>query len=236
MKRCLEPEWLDELPPFDPRAIKSRRDLRRINMLMMNPYIISRKLECLFRGRSPSTIAEIGAGDGTFMLRLAKKTTVKNIHALLLDRRNIISDETRAQFGLSGWKVDFVTADVFEWAESPVKQVFDVIIANLFLHHFDDMKLTNLLASLAKRTSVFIATEPRRSIIALTGSRLLGLLGCNDVTRHDALTSVRAGFSNHELSALWPTNLGWALHEGASGLFTHCFVASRAEAVENNKK
>src|SRR5215510_8482946 len=34
MQRVIEPEWLDELRPENPRALHSRRDLRRINWLM----------------------------------------------------------------------------------------------------------------------------------------------------------------------------------------------------------
>ena len=42
--RVLEPEWLDELPPQDPRAVRSRADLRRVNWLMGNARLIARVL------------------------------------------------------------------------------------------------------------------------------------------------------------------------------------------------
>ena len=102
-----------------------------------------------------------------------------------------------------------------------------MIIANLFLHHFDAAGLKTLLSSVAQRTRMFIACEPRRSGFALVGSRLLGVIGCNDVSRHDAVVSVRAGFDGRELSALWPAGSAWTLREHASGLFSHCFTASR---------
>jgi hypothetical protein len=76
-------------------------------------------------------------------------------------------------------------------------------------------------------TRLFIACEPRRSAPALAASRLVGLIGCNGVTRHDAVASVRAGFTGSELSALWPAGPGWKLHEGAAGLFSHRFMARR---------
>ena len=36
------------------------------------------------------------------------------------------------------------------------------------------------------------------------------------MTRHDAVVSVRAGFRDGELSALWPHEPGWKLDEGAA--------------------
>lgn len=228
--RRIEPEWLDELPPSDPRAIRSRRDLRRVNALMRNASIVARELRHSLRGRSLRMIVEIGAGDGTFMLRLAERaaTLWRDVHVVLLDQQDVVSPETLQEFASVGWTAESVTAEVFEWLARPADHVVDVVIANLFLHHFDAVRLTALLSLAAKRTRTFIACEPRRSGFALVGSRLLGLVGCNDVSRHDALVSVRAGFAGQELSALWPANGASALQERPRGLFSHCFVASRA--------
>jgi hypothetical protein len=57
---------------------------------------------------------------------------------------------------------------------------------------------------------------------------LLFAIGCNDVSRHDAVASVRAGFSGRELSRLWPERDGWTLHEAPAWPFTHAFAALRA--------
>ncbi len=234
MPRRVEPEWLDELPPQDARAMRSRRDLQRINALMANAAIVARELERGFPDESPRAIAEIGAGDGTFMLRLAERTAAraKDVHVVLLDRQDLVASETIGKFASLGWQAQAVTADVFEWLAQPGGQVFEVIIANLFLHHFDVAELRALLALATGRTRTFIACEPRRSGLALLGSRLLGIAGCNDVSRHDAVVSVHAGFSGRELSALWPAGRTWALEEHARGMFSHCLVGSRTN-VDN---
>jgi len=118
-----------------------------------------------------------------------------------------------------------VTADVFEWLADPAMPRVDAIVANLFVHHFEAPRVAELFALAAKRTRALIACEPRRSAFALAGSRLLGIVGCNDVTRHDAVASVRAGFAGRELSALWPAADGWSLEERGRGPFSHAFVA-----------
>ena len=119
-----------------------------------------------------------------------------------------------------------VAADVFCWLDQAAPAV-DVMLANLFLHHFTDIQLVRLLRLAAARTNLFLACEPRRSPLALTASRLLGFIGCNDITRHDARVSVRAGFAGHDLSALWPADGAWELGEHPAGCFSHCFSAQR---------
>jgi hypothetical protein len=88
--------------------------------------------------------------------------------------------------------------------------------------------LRALLASVSASTDHFLAIEPRRAPLAWAGSRLVGLLGVNAVTRQDAVLSVRAGFRARELSAMWCAGSSdWRLQETPAGLFSHCFYAQR---------
>lgn len=231
--RRVEPEWLDELPADDPRAMRSRRDLARVNRLMANAGIVADAFKSMPEPKSihPATmlrIAEIGAGDGEFALRLANLLSpAPGASFTLLDRQGIVKAQVRGRFEDLGWKAEAVERDVFEWLEDPSTPAFDAIVANLFLHHFDTGPLARMLRLISLKTPRFVACEPRRSGAALVGSRLLGLVGCNDVTRHDAVASVRAGFRGGEISALWP-QAGWIGRESARGLFSHCFAAWRS--------
>jgi hypothetical protein len=195
--RSLEPELLDHLPPHDPRAVRSRGDLRRINAIMGNARIIARHLG------NATRIADLGGGDGSLMRGLAKK---RNLEIINVDR----------MYGL----------DVFDFLQSPGRAL-DAIVANLFLHHLTDHDLRRLFSLAAVRAPLFIACEPRRSRPALWASRLVGLIGANDVTRHDSVVSVRAGFTGKELSAAWPLADGWLLREEPAPPFSHVFVAQR---------
>ncbi|MDB6085185.1 MAG: hypothetical protein JWN43_3066, partial [Gammaproteobacteria bacterium] len=108
---------------------------------------------------------------------------------------------------------------------------FDLCFASLFLHHFDSPALAELLSGVAAATDAFVACEPRRSGLARAGSRLVGLLGANDVTRSDAVKSVAAGFAGHELSSAWGVAAGdWIVEEFPALPFTHCFAAVRPSA------
>jgi hypothetical protein len=227
--RIIEAEWLDVLPAGDARAIRSRRDLRRVNFLMLQAAIMRRLLLRHCGPEKPHSIVELGCGDGTFMLQVARKLAPRwpGVALTLVDRQDIVSDGTRAAFQALGWDIETVKADVFDFLAEVHHPVAGVVTANLFLHHFSELHLTRLFARLAELTPFFAACEPRRSALALTASRLLWAVGCNDVSRHDARISVRAGFAADELSALWPRDLDFDLFEHSAGLFTHCFTARR---------
>jgi hypothetical protein len=141
---------------------------------------------------------------------------------MIADRQPIVSVETRASFVRLGWRCENLTGDVF--ATLPLIKP-DIVTANLFLHHLDGPALAQLLALAAARAKGLAACEPRRSFLALMGAQLVGVLGANDVTRHDAVASVRAGFRGHEISNLWPRRAGWSLHEQGIPPFTHGFTA-----------
>jgi hypothetical protein len=225
VKRTVQPELLDVLPPDDPRAIRSRQDLRRVNDWMGNHDIMAGALQKSSARNLPGHITELGAGDGNFLLRVAQKITPPwtDVKATLIDLQKNISPETLASFTALNWHTEAIVADVFSSPEIES----EVIIANLFLHHFVDARLAELLRLISRRTSLFIAIEPERGLWPWFCSRLLWAIGCNDVTRHDATVSVRAGFSGTELSRLWPDTEGWQLMERRAGATSHLFIARK---------
>jgi hypothetical protein len=227
VNRIVQPELLDALPPEDPRATRSRQDLRRINRLMGNHYLMASALEKYRGGSMSGKFTELGAGDGTFLLRVAKtiRPHWSDVKATLLDLQNNLSRGTLADFAALGWRAKAVTANVFDWPQTT--EAGEVVVANLFLHHFEDAKLAELLRLVAERATLFIAVEPRRGSWPLFCSRLLWVIGGNAVTRHDAVVSVRAGFSGGELSALWPDKPDWRLTEERAGMFSHLFIAQK---------
>jgi Methyltransferase domain len=227
ISRHIVPEILDGLAADDPRAIRSRRDLLHVNALMFNIPIMAALLRRHMRVE-PRRVLEIGAGDGRFMLAVARRLakTWPAVELTLLDRVGLVSPATRDAFGRLGWRVETVTADVFGWMQDAGEQRFDAITANLFLHHFDSTDLSRLFSGLQRLAPVLLATEPRRGSLPLAAARLLWAIGANDVTLHDAAASVRAGFAGTELSALWPAGQGKPLEERPGWLFSHVFAAA----------
>jgi hypothetical protein len=231
MEREVKRELLDELPAGDRRAIGSRRDLKKVNACMGHARIMGRTLVDAFAECPPRSIVDLGGGDGTLLLRLAKYMGPcwQPSRVVLVDRQKLLSPATKAEFEALSWRVENLESDVFDWLERPNPDPTDVTVTSLFLHHFKKPDLRRLLTRAAEQTRFFLACEPQRAHFALCGASLLGFIGCNDVTRYDAKVSVRAGFAEQELSSLWPAGNGWRLRERKAGLFTHCFVAQRIE-------
>ncbi|MDB4382305.1 class I SAM-dependent methyltransferase, partial [Akkermansiaceae bacterium] len=142
MQREVKPEILDELTGDDPRALRSRRDLRLINFLMGNERWILRQLSV------GEKLVELGAGAGDFTRQLAKKNEV-----IGLDFQGPPQDLER------NWK----EGDLFQTLPEAEG---GVVIANLILHHFKEEGLARL-GELLKGRDRLVIVEPWRSRLAL---------------------------------------------------------------------
>lgn len=224
--RQLSPELLDHLPANDPEAIGSRRDLARINAIMFQVAIMCRRLRRDVQP-PPRRILELGCGDGSFMLAVLKRLRRHwpGGEIVLLDQQDLVSSARLEAFAELGWQAETVTADALVWMERSSSAGFDLVTANLFLHHFAEPGLRRLLAAASQLAPRFVATEPSRSATALAATWMLRAIGANAVTLHDAAASVRAGFVGQELSLLWPGGPAMTAREGSVGPFTHVFSA-----------
>lgn len=222
-------ERLDALPASDPAAMRARRDLQRLNRWMGQAGAIARLLRTHGATRSMRRVVDLGGGDGTLLLQVARELApwCRGVQAKLVDRQMLMSDRIREEFNECGWGFEAAASDVLEWLARAPQHEGTVMIANLFLHHFEDSPLRALLERVSTRAELFVACEPRRDRPTLQASRLVGWIGCNAVTRHDAPISVQAGFSGREISVLWPAGGDWRTEEGPTGPFSHYFVASR---------
>ncbi len=233
--RSVEPELLDHLAPDDPLAVASREDLYRLNRIMRSPVLVARLLATLPAGTLaptlPLRILELGSGDGRVMLSVARRlaATWPPVGLTLLDRQPVITADSMRAFENLGWRIDIVQADALPWLRASSTH-WDLVVCNLFAHHFCDAALRTLLQTISERTRVFLACEPRRAWLPLFASHLVFVTGANAITRTDAVLSVRAGFRARELSALWPRAAAWTTREGPAGLFSHYLLASGGAA------
>lgn len=235
LQRCVSAEQLDVLPPDDPAARRSRRDLRRVHRVMRSLTILRDAFRSLRMSRPPHRILELGAGDGSLMLRFARSMHWRDVEVTFLDRQDLISAEMCERLARLGWRARALTTEALDWARHSSPEQYELGITTLFLHHFESPELRPLLGAIAARCQCFVALEPRRNGIAWAGSHLLGLLGANAVTRADGVASVIAGFAGHELGGFWPSDgPGWRLREYFAWPFTHCFVASRGNGADRD--
>jgi hypothetical protein len=222
----------------DGRATRLRHDLRRLHRALGTATILRRAIDRLGLGATPRRILDLGGGDGSLLLRVARAMPPvwRGVEVTLLDREDLVASTTHKAFARLGWKLRTETIDVFDWARAAGPGGYDLCLSVLFLHRLEADARTRLLPTLARRTMAFVACEPRRSALARLGGHLVPLLGTSAAMRDDAVAGVAAGFSGRELSGVWPPAPGaWALDEYPAGLFLHCFAAVRvaARAIEH---
>lgn len=184
--RVVIPEILDHLPAADPEARRSRRDLRRINFFMGNERWVRAAVR-RFPDAAALGITELGAGDGDLTRALAKGYPGSTITAVDLAPPPARLPEN----------VEWRQGDLFA---STVKPRGGILIANLFLHHFEGDALREL-GRLAEGFQVLVFCEPLRARLP----HAMGYLAhpfINRVTRHDMHVSIDAGFVPGELPAL----------------------------------
>ena len=122
---------------------------------------------------APLRIIELGCGDGLLMLDVARARRCRSAGRRAdaarpaADRR--VGD--LAAYAGAGWRVESLTADVLAWATATRRRErWDVVVANLFVHHFEGAALRTLLAGCARRADALAVCEPRRSRFALVAA------------------------------------------------------------------
>jgi hypothetical protein len=185
LERVIIPEILDSLNPADPRAIRSRRDLRLIDLYLGNSRWIVRQLKR--QTPAPARIIEIGAGEGDLCRKVQTSLPSSAVTGLDLIQRpaNLPSD------------IQWIGGDFFQTLPNIDA---DACVGSLILHHFSDEALRDLGARLQSFRSLTFC-EPLRSRLPLFLSKLSAAF-MSEVTRHDMPASIRAGFRPGELPAL----------------------------------
>ena len=206
MLRTLQPELLDSLPPDDPEAQRSRRDLVLINRIMGNHRWIVRTLPALVR--AGERVLELGAGTGELGQRLAH-------HGLASDGLDLSPRPQDA-------------APASRWHQSnlltfPDYARYPVTVGNLILHHFSNDQLHQLGAQLRASSRLIVACEPwRHRRFQILFKTVAPLFGASRVTLHDASVSIAAGFCGGELPAslgLDDGNWDYRCHTTALGAY-----------------
>jgi len=202
---------LDSLNPRDIRAVRSRKDLRWIDVFLGNSRWILRQLKAHFR--KSCQIFEIGAGEGALCQKLFEALPSSIITGLdLVERPSMLPEE-----------ICWVTGDFLQTLSTCGG---DTCVGSLVLHHFSDEDLGKLGIYL-QSFRLIIFCEPYRSRLPLFLAPL-AFIFMGEVTRHDMPVSIRAGFRKGELPKLLGLDTKkWTLRESAHWRGSIRLLASR---------
>lgn len=187
--RIIQREWLDQTPA--PQARASLADLVRINRLLGWHEVIRKTFRDLVGPAGQFTVLDVGAASGDmgavirseFPLASVTSFDYKLDHLERAPQPRVCGDAFRLPF---------------------TARAFDFVFCSLFLHHFSDDAVVELLHSFGRiaRRNV-VATDLERNILAyyfLPATRWL--FRWDRITLHDGPISVEAAFHPEELQAL----------------------------------
>jgi 2-polyprenyl-3-methyl-5-hydroxy-6-metoxy-1,4-benzoquinol methylase len=188
-RRLIKPELLDHLPPEEARP--NLADLTRINENFGGHAVILKTIRRVAHAQEEFSLVDIGAASGD---------TARVIRAAF-PRSFVVSFDYNTT-NLSAAPHPKMIGNAFQLPFAPGS--FDYVLCSLFLHHFEDERVVELLRSFydLARKALFVC-DLERSIIPylfLPASKLL--FRWKPVTIHDGMISVRASFTKDELRAL----------------------------------
>ena len=216
MNRVVAPEILETLADDDPHAIQSRVDLLKVNWIMGNHAWMLRTLQS---ERKPGEhICELGAGDGALSRKILQNA--------------ICSPQELHAVDLAGEPKNWPAGAIWHRGDLFAQTLPDceILIANLFLHHFTEEQLAKLGERLSPKTRLILAAEPARYFIhKISGWLFSNLTRLNHVTRHDMQVSIRAGFRGDELPRALKLSGEWSWRCQSRPFGAHRVILKRPE-------
>jgi len=187
-KRLILPELLDTLPPEAAQA--SLRDLVRINRRWGGHSTLRSLLRDNVPDRQEFTVLDVGAASGDMGACIRQWYPAGKVTSLDYVASHLTGAGSR------------VLANAFQL---PFRRAsFDYVFCSLFLHHFPDEEVVELLRSFGAvaRKAVLVIDLERHPIPYYFLAWTRPLLGWDPVTVHDGAISVEAAFKPRELEEL----------------------------------
>ncbi|MBK5293416.1 MAG: methyltransferase domain-containing protein [Acidobacteriia bacterium] len=186
--RIIQTELLDGAPPSI--AEHNLRDLVRINRYF-GGHRIMRGLLASVAPATPFTVLDIGAAGGDHARAIRSwfpQATVTSLDCNSVNLGNappprLLADATRLPFD---------------------RRSFDFVTSALFLHHFPDAQIVEMLASFHQtaRRALIVSDLERNRLAYYTLPATGWLFGWSPITLYDGPVSVQASFRKRELADL----------------------------------
>jgi SAM-dependent methyltransferase len=188
-KRLILPELLDSLPPEQARA--SLGDLIRINRRWGGHSTLRKLLAETVPASGRFSVLDVGAASGDMGDCIRQLYAEAKVTSLDYVQSHLASG--------AGAKI---VADAFRLPFRP--RSFDFVFCSLFLHHFTDDEVVELLKGFGDvaRKAVLVIDLERNPIPYYFIAWSRPLLGWDPITVHDGAISVEAAFRREELEEL----------------------------------
>lgn len=200
--RTDEEEIMDDFSIDGPILNDALDKLAIINKLLGGNIVTLNGLKKLLKNQpktKPITIVDLGCGGGDILRAIAKygKNEGYNFQLIGVDANKNASDYA-ASLSIDYENIKFLHVDVF--SEEFKTMHYDIVITTLFLHHFKEAQLLQLLSHLLKITTIgIVVNDLHRHRLAYYLFKLITIPVKNKMIIEDGLTSVLRGFKRKEL-------------------------------------
>jgi hypothetical protein len=181
-------------------------DLKRVNKWLGGNAVTLDGLERLLVNRPKNeavTLLDIGCGDGEMLRQIARWAENKKRQVRLIGvdgNAHILKEAENHSEAIKN--ITFKQIDVF--SEKEELPAFDIALCTLFLHHFKEPQIEELLHRLSKQATVgIVVNDLERSFWAFWLFKLFSsVFLTSKIARHDGLVSVARGFKKKELEQI----------------------------------
>jgi SAM-dependent methyltransferase len=188
-KRVIRPELLEHAPPAEARA--NLAQIVRLNQRFGGHSVLRKTLVQVVNGNAAFTLLDIGSASGDTAKLIAQLYPAAAVTSLDLSPVN-----------LADAPYPKLLADAFHLPIKPAS--FDYVFCSLFLHHFEDPAVIELLAGfyrIAKR-ALLVSDLERHVLPYLFFPFTKPFFGWTPITIHDGMYSIRSAFRACEMREL----------------------------------
>lgn len=195
-------EIMDDMTMSGPELKRTLDLLASINLYLGGNALTLNGIEKMMESvsnKNPIRIVDLGCGNGDMLrkLHIFGKKKGYDLELLGIDANPAsVAYATELSEGMSN--VSFSTVNIFspEFREME----YDIAIATLFMHHFSDEEITDLLSGIKKKSRIgVLVNDLHRSELAYGLFWVISLFFGNHVARNDGLISIRKSFRRKDL-------------------------------------
>jgi len=200
--RIYDPEIMDDFDLGGPVLHDALDKLSLINKWLGGNAVTIGGLKKLLKHHprhKTLSIVDLGCGSGD-TLRAIDRFGKKHGYSFKLTGVDANSHVINYARSLSRDKEDirFFAYDIFSKEFDDLE--FDIAVCTLFLHHFEDEQLLEVLGNMLRKASTgIIANDLHRNALAYLLFQGLSLFFTNEMVGKDGLTSIKRGFKRNEL-------------------------------------
>lgn len=152
--------------------------------------------------KEPLTIIDLGCGGGDILRKVANYGKKEGyIFKLIGIDANKDAMVYARQLSKNYPEISFIDCDIFSDEFESLQ--YDVVLTTLFLHHFKEKQIINILSTTKKKAKLgIVVNDLHRNPLAYYLFKLVCITIKNQMVIDDGLTSILRGFKRRELESL----------------------------------